>query len=1717
MNGNYAVFKITEDILFGGMKVKKCQSSRTIFLFLLLFFVHLSLYFIQSDMNYSLFSSSGNGEIPYLGKNDFPNNYPSDAGIIPSLTGSGSPRARINEIIDPKPVYTPGDEIHIRNRFEISLTDPYGNHYAFVQQVIEIYLFASSDPRTNDSSHLVWTDSTNGVPDGNAAISANLAYGWLDTTFIIPDLTTLTDMGISAGDEVVIYQFYPSGNTTSRMAGYPPFGYEDTFLLSGFAELRIVQEFTNTASGDNTFRQGGEATARIQSVTTDGDPVADVDISVTLRNKTTDNEIILPGIGITAALEDLLGNPSTTTDANGFIDLSVYSTWPITPEDSYYFEVTGDFSTTIYKTENVDNTSTVTANFIIENEWDTVTLNFVSAVPDPLNPPNSNDTIVTFQAEALYAYGAAEYYYPQNIPVNATLDAPIEGVTLTFNTGYTDNGSGWANTDSNGLIQFKISAGFPIPFQSKTPTITATADLQNTLLPNNSYPYVSPPQPHLFMRNSTEGLILTENQMISIDPDFWIGDIVFIGDNTTGGQIRPGEAAILEYEVRKDASTSFAGVPVKIELDQPISGVSLIFNPTRNTPYGSGYYRTDVSGIIEVTVDSTYLVTPEYPTISVALDLTVDFENDSNIRWIGTYHAGTDTLENFDKTWHIETSTDLTINSGFTYCDIVYLHTNESDTTIRSGDALTVTFKVQAGATGLSQVPVNVSLVGSYAGVTLSVSDSGGPDPKGRSNYELTTIDGSFTVLLTTNYGVTPKNEVIELNATADFENDTGRAEWFVGRKAENPSFLSNSSYSDVSRTITVAPQYFTGNIIVPTDANRPNATLVQQEQTIRITFQLKLTDSQGEWNPDIDGVNISIKINNTDPQNWGMNVTPAESQISIDSFVTFYIRTNYSDWWTPENVYNITATADFGLIKSSTYNFTTPYPNTVPTGYLAGVWVNGTDVTGSYSEVSAEFEVKNIDIITIEDISVLDLVHDDEGFSDGFWEVYRQTTTITLTGSYEDNTQEPVNNTPIQLLWNDSVSGPYLLTTDTTDSNGAFSIDVTLPGSTALDDITIYARDVEDLTPKEVRVGITNIRVVSTINLDDFHRTGSFKGSVVHVGENVSFSGTLKDDQGGNINSDELINRLRLTGWNGTHEIGSEDIGPSTATASYSLTIPIPANFTEDSLYVRLNITSSPTLIHYRINSTSESVNVYRDFQVYNLVVDLPINGSNDIPISNDSINFIWETGSQTITLRGVIRDLTGRNLAAKEVMYIWNGTSTPIILDTGGAFTISSPSINGWVNETLIWQLYHITDNGTTLSTHLNVTFRWEYYDTTNPTITLISPSNFETDGILFPSGTTLISVTVEDPGPVSDAVTVGLDPTSVTIWIDDNPYSMSQVGSTFSYNWDTSSPGDVTHNITITAADFAMNSYRVVYDGIVVDIIEPLATIVVTEHNQYLRVNSEGNVVISGIISDAYSDTGKDSGVDENSVGLTIIRFSDGTPIITVPNVNITINQGSYSYNWSILNPTTKVHRTLFATEEDWVITVSLEDVAGNSNETSRSVKLDNTLPTLLVVTQPKDVVIDDNIVEVELNVTFNDYQSGINLETLQFEVVSVSNQQIIRSFVFNDSEVVDLTNSNASLSYSISKESNETNDNYFIRVRISDNTVNELVTDSEIFTVFYVTHTTTTTTIPTTTTETTQGGGFGTVDLIQFLLFDLLALGGGIGLAALYERFKGMRSA
>ncbi len=1809
--------------------MKKIQGGTRLLLFILLIVIystHGTLLFYQ--INTKEFSASGGNVLPLRKDTLKPNGLP-QTGIVSPSRFPRSPSASIQLIPNDKPIFFPGDMVHIKNRFRLpgDLGDPPTN-WAIVQQRIGIYLFESTEPLSNDSDHqvsVITTDSdiTNGTYTLSpyVALSDDLWHGWLNTSFNIPDLTTLGDINIEPGDDVTIYQYFGGNSSSDADLGGVEISFTDTFSLGGFSKIeREDPGFVNPSSGGNTFRQGEAASVKLKAESGD-DVVPGVDVSWALYYNDTNTKIPNPAdVGIIVNLTDVTsGTLSTTTDINGELNLTVYTTSPDTPEENYYILITGDFSPTTYYTENYDGTAnsnhysstanftvnndiaafsalapgfedffrgsntfrhgenaTVTfkadaggidvsgvvinctlhrndtgavitnesngitfylydpttgnirnttdgngelnlvvnttypdtpensysfyitanftgtgfnspsydgvdestnkidliVNFTIKNEMDYVDLQFISAVPsETLDTPNTNITIVTFRAQALYTYGGpTDYYFPANIPVNATLDMYLEGVTLSAADGYSDNGSAeWWLTDSNGEIAFNITADFPVPFNDSILTITAVANLQTSDAPD--YPTTIP---HRFMRNSTDGFNASNNRVISINPDFWIGEIVLLSPSST---IRPGKSATFEFEVRNSGqpSTKFADVPVNITLGQHIDYVTLTFDTVRNQPYSveylktdsngvievtvsisqlsewqpvpvilnltvdfendsnprwigskhvgydtienfnktwlfdqstddlevnpefltgeivfigynvtdnfvqpgeaakltfkarnselpnedfadvpvkfelnqtiagvslvntslnpeylnSGYYKTDGNGIIEVVVQTTYLTTPEFRQ-AVKIDFTLDFENDTNVRWIGKEHTGFTTLTEYNKTWlEWQSSADFYVDPDFSIYKVAFSTTNETgDTIIRSGDALTVTFKVQpeSGGTGLWFVPVNISLVGSYLGVSISFFDSNGPSAL--PNYEYTLGTGEITILLTTTYDLTPKNRDIRLKATANFQYDISNPVWYIGQNPSVGDFRSNYTYSDVEKIVTVAPQYFTGNIYVPT-LNNPNATLVQQTETMEIEFKLKLTYT-GDVFPDIDDVNISIQINNTDPADldWpNMTVTPSLFQDSDDSSVIFYIETNTTGI-TPEAIYNITAKADFGTTKGLTYNFSAPYPSTVPSGYLAGVWVNGT-TNDNYSFVTQWFEVKNIDRLTVVVDDVSDPLHTDEGFISGYWEVYRETTNITLSGSYKDITQQPVNNTEITISWNSSISGgPFNLTNVFTDAvDGTFSVNVSLPTSTDLDDITIYARDVRVRDPAEVRIGVTNIRVVTKINLSDYSRTGSYTGNAVHVGENVSVAGTLYDDQGVIIDSSELDDRLRVIGWNGSHEIGAAVTGSPDGVGAYNFSFQVPLDYSGDTLFIRFNITTSVTLLHYRLNYTQLSIFVYRDYKIVDLQIYLPHNSST-IPVTNNSMYLISSTGvdpsgvdHRFIFVFGNVNDTAApaRRLSSKFVNTLWNGTGSPLYIDTNGFFN-TSYSFTGWNNVTWEWEFYHILDNGTILSKYYFITFEWEVYDISEPTITIINPVNFTTTQWLPNNDTTTFTVNVTDPNNAMGYVSVGVDNASVTIWINDTSYAMTQgTGSIFYYNWNTSSVEDKIYNITITASDVGGNINSTGSFMRVIDIIVPSITPSTTQYNDsYAPVSLGGILTIKANITDSNSLTLMNSGINTSSIAIWI----NGT------SFSMTYDTGStYIYNWDTSTAEDKIYN----------ITFSTYDNAGNWNVT------------------------------------------------------------------------------------------------------------------------------------------------------------------------------------
>jgi hypothetical protein len=209
--------------------------------------------------------------------------------------------------------------------------------------------------------------------------------------------------------------------------------------------------------------------------------------------------------------------------------------------------------------------------------------------------------------------------------------------------------------------------------------------------------------------------------------------------------------------------------------------------------------------------------------------------------------------------------------------------------------------------------------------------------------------------------------------------------------------------------------------------------------------------------------------------------------------------------------------------------------------------------------------------------------------------------------------------------------------------------------------------------------------------------------------------------------------------------------------------------------------------------------------------------------------------------------------------------------------------------------------------------------------------------------------------------------------------------------------------------------------------------------------------------------------------------------------------------------------------FNTSEDWKIEINLADNVGNTYQTVADVKIDNNKPFLSVepilnqVSNPNPLPIDPTVSEtVTMNISVADTdETGIDISTLVFELVEdTGSQLIIRDTIPGNDSRVKLADDSAEITLDISELAEG---DYFIRTSVYDKTSNLQQTRTRTITIHITVGETTTSPENTTSSEPpTGGGGFGTVNLIEFIVFNLLALGGGIGIAALYERYKTMKA-
>ncbi|MHA1444132.1 MAG: hypothetical protein ACTSR4_05210, partial [Candidatus Hodarchaeales archaeon] len=384
--------------------------------------------------------------------------------------------------------------------------------------------------------------------------------------------------------------------------------------------------------------------------------------------------------------------------------------------------------------------------------------------------------------------------------------------------------------------------------------------------------------------------------------------------------------------------------------------------------------------------------------------------------------------------------------------------------------------------------------------------------------------------------------------------------------------------------------------------------------------------------------------------------------------------------------------------------------------------------------------------------------------------------------------------------------------------------------------------------------------------------------------------------------------------------------------------------------------------------------------------------------------------------------------------------------------------------------------------------------------PTITIDLPVDIIST-TLTQTPITTISVTISDPSHPS-YISVGLDNSSVQITINGVPYSMTNISSVFTYDWDTSSVEDELYFISITALDFAGNLQNYSFYS-AFDIVVPLVIISVTNVTSngdvFATIDSNGDIKISGSLSDLSSVTGRNSGIDNSTIIMTI--QPPGGPATAILDLSfITADQASFYYNWNVFDNITE-ERVIQFTGVEWELIVSIYDHAGNMNETTLHLKLEQDSPLLQVKAHPPSLI-DEGSFTFSVNAMEVLDGTGVNLQSVRFSIYS-TDDSLISAYTYDSSEVV-VDGIDIILTLNVNMFENG---EYYITAFILDNMGNNDVTDSDDFGIRHIT-----TTIPPTTppTSTPVQSPLNPLDLVQFLLLDVIALVGGIGIAVLFEK-------
>ncbi|WP_455463689.1 hypothetical protein, partial [Candidatus Hodarchaeum mangrovi] len=227
-------------------------------------------------------------------------------------------------------------------------------------------------------------------------------------------------------------------------------------------------------------------------------------------------------------------------------------------------------------------------------------------------------------------------------------------------------------------------------------------------------------------------------------------------------------------------------------------------------------------------------------------------------------------------------------------------------------------------------------------------------------------------------------------------------------------------------------------------------------------------------------------------------------------------------------------------------------------------------------------------------------------------------------------------------------------------------------------------------------------------------------------------------------------------------------------------------------------------------------------------------------------------------------------------------------------------------------------------------------------------------------------------------------------------------------------------------------------------------------------------------------------------------------------TIVNRLVTLTGGTVEERWTIiLNAddleTMTRNPAFISTSENWKIRLVFNDLAGNSDFKELDVKLDIGNPTITIEGNPAPNPYDP-FAPFSFDIVLNDDQTGINYSTLYIQILNSDRSQVIETVPSSELSVV-YSEGIVQVTYDSSSLASQRV--YHIKAHVFDNTGNHAFDDDgDGFSIPLRPSTTT----PTTTSPPNGGPSLGGVNLFTFIIFDILALAGGVILAIVYEKYR-----